>query len=272
FAVASVYVFDHSIFDGLRKFRGLKGALELAISAMINKGIEVRGVRWDHGWVDIGRPWDFLRANAFLIDRVFQTRFKGGEGDPTRLYLQDKVLASGGRIVAPSYIEKNVTIGENAVIKESYVSSNVTIGENAVIKKSYVSSNAVVGTNSLVRSHSFIGEGVTVGFSNEIKNSVLMDQANVGHLSFIGDSILGRESQIGAGTITANVRFDKRNVRMDVERGEMDTGLQKFGAVIGDHAQLGINVSINPGVKISARAQVLPGAVLKHDVLISSRT
>jgi len=93
-----------------------------------------------------------------------------------------------------------------------------------------------------------------------------MKGSKIPHLSYVGDSVIGEECNLGAGTITANVRFDKRTVRLKVKGKLFDTGREKLGVLMGDRAQTGIGVSLLPGVRIGSDSWIAPGAVISQDV------
>ena len=95
---------------------------------------------------------------------------------------------------------------------------------------------------------------------------MFFEDAKAPHLSYVGDSVLGEHVNLGAGTVTANLRFDRKTVKMNVKGRRVDTGRRKLGAIIGGHAQTGINVSLLPGVKIGSYAIVYPGCVVYRDV------
>jgi UDP-N-acetylglucosamine diphosphorylase/glucosamine-1-phosphate N-acetyltransferase len=236
-AAAGAYVFKPTVFDVLRK----TGHLERSIAKMIRTGARVYGSLWSGEWIDVGRPWDLLRANKFLLERIFESQ--------GREIVCKSRIPSTAKIVAPAYIGPNVEIMENAFIKEAYVDSNSRIGNNA-----------------LIRNYSYLGKGATAGYTSEIRNSIVMDETQIGHLAFIGDTILGQRCEVGAGTVTANLRFDRRSINVSIAGRKVDTALEKFGAVIGDEAQIGINVSMYPGRKIGSRAWVGPGVVVSKDI------
>jgi len=124
---------------------------------------------------------------------------------------------------------------------------------------------AEVGPNAYVRGATVVGPDVHVGHSVEVKNSVLMADASVGHLSYVGDSVLGRGVNFGAGTNVANLRHDDANVRMTVKGDRVDTGRRKLGAIVGDGAKTGINTSLNAGVRLGAAETTGPGEALTRD-------
>jgi len=98
-----------------------------------------------------------------------------------------------------------------------------------------------------------------------------MDRAKVPHLSYVGDSIVGAGCSLGAGTITANLRFDDQPIISMVKGRRVDTGRRKLGAIIGDNVRTGINVSLLPGVKIGSGAWIGPGVTVSRDVVAGAR-
>jgi bifunctional UDP-N-acetylglucosamine pyrophosphorylase/glucosamine-1-phosphate N-acetyltransferase len=93
-----------------------------------------------------------------------------------------------------------------------------------------------------------------------------MDETHVGHLSYVGDSIIGKRCNLGAGTITANIRFDGENVKVQVKNRVVDSGRRKLGAILGDDVKSGINVLFMPGVKVGGSSWVGPNVVVRRDV------
>ena len=124
-----------------------------------------------------------------------------------------------------------------------------------------------IGPNCYLRGATSIGDRCHVGQAVEIKNSILMDGTNVGHLSYVGDSILGRRVNLGAGTLTSNLRHDGRNHRTLVAGELVDTGRRKFGTVVGDGVHTGIHTSIYPGRKLATGATTRPGDIVRNDLL-----
>ena len=236
-AVSSVYLFKSSLFEPLRKIRHL----ESAMSSMMKAGDKAYGLIWEDEWIDIGRPWDFLRANQFLMKRRFA--------------------------INRSYTDPSATISDCAKLEEPYfIGPDARVMDNASVKGSYIDAGAKIGTNCLIRDFSYIGRRTVVGFSCEIKTSIVMDETAIGHLAYVGDSIIGRRCEFGAGAITANTRFDKGTVRMIIEGKEVDSGRIGLGAIVGDDAQIGVNASIYPGRKIGCRAWIKPGEVVVKNV------
>jgi UDP-N-acetylglucosamine diphosphorylase / glucose-1-phosphate thymidylyltransferase / UDP-N-acetylgalactosamine diphosphorylase / glucosamine-1-phosphate N-acetyltransferase / galactosamine-1-phosphate N-acetyltransferase len=242
---AGIYVLDNSIFSAIRKTQKSKrGEFELtdSLSLLMAGGRRLRTVPFGKGeWVGITYPWDLLEANRSALDTDEEIR--DGETE-VGVHLKGSVtLAEGSRVKSGSYIEGPVYIGEGSV----------------------------VGPNAYVRPGTSLGKKTKVGAGCEVKNSIVMDEAKIPHLCYVGDSILGNGATLGAGTITANLKFNDSNVESRVKRQMVDSGQRKLGAIIGDGAKTGINVSIFPGVKIGADAWIGPGAVLRSDVQSNAR-
>ena len=135
----------------------------------------------------------------------------------------------------------------------------------------FIGENAVVGPNAYLRPYTVVGDGAKVGAYCDVKNSTLMERARVPHLSYVGDSIVGAGSSLGAGTITANLRFDDASIVSMVKGTRVDTGRRKLGAILGDNVRTGINVSLLPGVKIGSGAWIGPGVTVRRDVVAGAR-
>lgn len=159
-------------------------------------------------------------------------------------------------------VEKNATIkGEVVVGKGTIVKSGAYIEGPAIIGK-----NCSIGPNCYLRSGTTIGDNSKVGNAVEIKNSIIGDNTHVSHLSYIGDSILGDNVNIGAGTITANLKHDNQNVKSEVKGELKDTGRRKLGVIMGDSSKTGINTSFYPGRKMGYKTFTMPNEVVKQDV------
>jgi len=126
-------------------------------------------------------------------------------------------------------------------------------------------SGADVGPNAYLRGATLLGQYVHVGNGVEVKNSVLMRGAAVPHLSYVGDSVLGENVNLGAGTQVANLRHDDADIRMTVKGERVSTGRRKFGVVAGPGAKTGVNTSLDPGVVLSAGATTDPGERVMRD-------
>lgn len=170
-------------------------------------------------------------------------------------------------------ISEEADIAESAQIKgDVVIKEGATIYENAVIKgPAYIGEDAVVGNNALIRDHTVIEDNATVGTNAEVKNSIFQPDSSL-HSGFIGDSIVGRNSKIGAETVTANRNFRQEGSRPSIESDligknySKDTGRSFLGAIIGDDADIGLNVSLMPGVQIGSNGKVGPGTVVHENV------
>ena len=144
-------------------------------------------------------------------------------------------------------------------------------GENVWIAKSakvaptaYINGPAIIGKDAEVRHCAFIrgnaivGEGAVVGNSTELKNVILFNKVQVPHYNYVGDSILGYKSHMGAGSITSNVKSDKKLVVVKTPEGNIETGMKKFGAMLGDEVEVGCGSVLNPGTVVEATAISIP--------------
>lgn len=216
-----------------------RGELELtdSIRMAIEEGHTVRISRLNESdWMDLGRPWDVLEANKRVLAK---TRGKV-EGE----------VEGGAEILG------DVIVSEGAVVKRG----------SRVEGPAFLGRGAIIGPSSRIRPYTSIGEGAVVGNFCEVKNSIVQRGTKIPHLSYLGDSIVGEDCNFGAGTIVANLRLDSGTIKMRIKDKVVDTGLRKFGAVIGDGVRTGINVSIMPGVKIGGGALIGPGCVIYNDI------
>lgn len=188
-------------------------------------------------WFPIGYPWDLLEANRALLSKM-----------PSKVE---------GKVEKNVTINDGVTIGKNTLIRAgSYIQGPAIIGENCVI-----------GPNAFIRPSTSIGNGCRIGMSVEIKNSIIGDRTDIPHLSYVGDSIIGDDANIAAGSIIANYRHDGGVVKSMVAGELVETGLQKLGAIIGDGVKLGIKTLIYPGRKIWPGKTTLPGEIVQKDIV-----
>ena len=187
-------------------------------------------------WIDVGRPWDLLDANLHALNEVEPRVY--GEVHPTAV------------------------VGE-----EVYVATGAVVGPHTVIEgKAFIGPGVRVGPHSYLRGGVVLLEGSKVGHASEIKASLLMEHARAPHLNYVGDSIIGEHVNLGAGTITANLRFDDKTIRVTLKGKRVDSGRRKLGAIMGGYSKTGINVSLMPGVKVGSHAVIYPGCVVYRDV------
>jgi len=206
---------------------------------------------------------DAMAKDTQRIKVVSYTGFWAAIKYPWHIFPQvQRFLDQSQRYVSPSaYISEKATIEGKVVIGD-----NVRILENAVIRgPAYIGANSVIGNNSLVRDYSHIGADCVVGYSTEIKGSYVGDRCWF-HMSYIGDSVIGDDCSLGAGTVLANLRFDERNISVRIGNESVDTGLDKLGAIIGNNSKTGVNVSVMPGIRIGPNSIVGPHVCLTEDV------
>jgi bifunctional UDP-N-acetylglucosamine pyrophosphorylase/glucosamine-1-phosphate N-acetyltransferase len=185
----------------------------------------------------VRHPWDLLRANERCVSLLSSNDVQG-EVHPSAVIEGVVHIGKGTRILPGVFIEGNVVIGENCKI----------------------------GPNCHIRGNTSIGDKCHIGQSVEIKNCLILSKTNVGHLSYVGDSVLGERVNFGAGTTTSNLRHDGKNHRSMVQGVLVDTGRRKFGAIVGDGVHTGINTSIYPGRKLWPGSTTRPGEIVQHDL------
>ncbi len=148
---------------------------------------------------------------------------------------------------------------------EAYIGEQVFIGKGTVVEDgAMIKGPAIIGANCEIRHNAYIrddvivGDNCVVGNSCELKHCVLFNEAKVPHFSYVGDSILGYWAHLGAGVKISNVKLMPGNVTVDIEGNPFDTGLRKFGALLGDHTDIGCNSVLNPGSIIGRGSVVYP--------------
>mgnify|MGYP004532546761 FL=1 len=164
-----------------------------------------------------------------------------------------------------------ISLGQN-LPEEEYdeVSPQVWVHKTAkVFDSAYLGAPCIIGARTEVRHCAFIrgsalvGEDCVVGNSCELKNVILFDHVQTPHYNYVGDSILGYYSHMGAGSITSNVKSDKKLVVVHNGEEQIETGLKKFGAMLGDHVEVGCNSVLNPGTVIGRNCNVYPTSCVR---------
>ncbi|QLC50419.1 NTP transferase domain-containing protein [Methanolobus zinderi] len=234
-ANAGIYLFRDTIFDFIdRTELSPRGELEItdSLQMLIEAGGNVGYQVLKSEWIDIGRPWDLLDANKVLLGKM-----KG------EIY---------GTVEPYATLKGDVTVGKGTIIRNgAYIIGPVTIGDHCDI-----------GPNCFIRPSTAIGDSVHIGNAVEVKNSIIMDGTKIGHLSYLGDSIIGFNCNFGAGTKVANLRHDGKNIKCPVKGEVVDSGRRKLGVIMGDDVHTGINTSINVGTVMEAGSYSLPGEVV----------
>jgi NDP-sugar pyrophosphorylase family protein len=210
---------------------------ECAIDGMVRHSHKIKVVQYDGFWAPIKYPWHIFDIVRYFLDA------SGGKIDPS-LSISDRATVTGKVI-----IEKNVRILENAVVRGPV----------------YIGPNTVIGNGALVREYSHIGANCVVGFSTEIKGTYTGNDCWF-HSSYIGDSIIGNRCSFGAGSVTANFRFDRATVQIKYGGQKVSTGRDHFGSIIGDDCKTGINSGILPGRKVGPNSIVGSHVCLTGDL------
>lgn len=154
-----------------------------------------------------------------------------------------------GELVGKPYISDSVFIGRGTIVEQgAMLKGPAWIGENCHIR-----------SGCYVRENVIVGHGVVMGNSCEFKNCIIFDEAQVPHFSYVGDSILGYKTHLGAGVILSNVKLDHAEISVLATDGLIATGLRKFGAIIGDRTEIGCNAVLNPGSVIGRDCIIYPG-------------
>ena len=155
----------------------------------------------------------------------------------------------------------------NTLPKEEYdqVGENVWIAKSAnVFPSAYIHGPAIIGKNvevrhcAFIRGNAIVGEGAVVGNSTELKNVILFNKVQVPHYNYVGDSVLGYKAHMGAGSITSNVKSDKKLVVVKTPEGGIETGRKKFGAMLGDEVEVGCGTVLNPGSVVGRHTNIYP--------------
>ena len=227
---AGIYLFNDNIFKSLKTIKkSIRGELELTDALVLN---EIHTIEYQGFWKDIGSPWDLLTANEVFIDRIENKSY--GE-------IEDNVQIKG-----------NIYLGKNSIIKSgTYIEGPVWIGENCVI-----------GPNAYLRKGTVLCGNNKVGAASEVKNSILFEGAKAPHHNYLGDSVIGRECNLGSGTKIANLRLDKKEISVIHKGKRVNTGRRKLGVIMGDNVATGINSSINSGTIVGNNTKIGPSALV----------
>jgi len=244
-ANAGIYMFSKEIFRKIYQTHlSARGELEITdtFKLLIEEKRQILAVQIPtEDWLDIGRPWNLLEANRWALSRI-TPKVHGKIEDNVHL-IGAVIVCEGARVRSGAYIEGPTFIGENSDI----------------------------GPNCYIRPYTHIGKQVHIGNACEVKNSILMDNTKIGHLSYVGDSVIGEDCNFGAGTLIANYRFDTKSVKMMIKEQVVDTERVKLGVFLGDNVKTGINAALMPGVKVGNNCWIGPNVILYRDLPADSR-
>lgn len=169
--------------------------------------------------------------------------------------IQEFIEALGERLPADRFEKRGEHIW---VAKSAEVFDSAYLGEYCIIDE-----EASVRHCAFVRGNAIVGKGAVVGNSTELKNVILFNKVQVPHYNYVGDSILGFQAHMGAGSITSNVKSDKSLVVVKSAYGNVETGRKKFGAMLGDQVEVGCNSVLNPGTVVGRRTNIYPTSMVR---------
>jgi NDP-sugar pyrophosphorylase family protein len=184
----------------------------------------------------------------------------------------DRVWDALPRLI--DYIKENLRPAiQGTVSPGAWVSDQVFLAPGAVVEPgamiigpAIIGSHSVIRHGAYIREYCLIGEHCVVGHASEIKHAIMLDGSHAAHFNYVGDSILGNKVNLGAGTKLSNVKNDRGQVQVSVAGNRYPTGLTKFGAIVGDGAQLGCNSVTSPGSLIGPGALIYANTVVRGAV------
>ena len=164
--------------------------------------------------------------------------------------ISDFIIALGNSLDTEEYEKRdgNVWVHKTAKVASSaFLNGPVIVGREAEVRHC-----------AFIRGNAIVGEGAVVGNSTELKNVILFNKVQVPHYNYVGDSVLGYKSHMGAGSITSNVKSDKKLVVVKSPEGNIETGMKKFGAMLGDEVEVGCGSVLNPGTVVGKNTNIYP--------------
>jgi len=238
-AVIGVYFFSPDIFRCIRETPlGTDDQMERAYQLLIDRG-EAAYIQYDGLFESYKYPWNLLTMNDLLLAKT----------------IRDQLISPTAHISDRAFIDGAV-----------HIDDNVRVFENAIIRgPAYIGAGSIIGNNTLVWGGCSFGPGCVIGFGSEIKHSVLGSSVWT-HRNYVGDSIVSDNCSFGAGTITANYRFDEQQVPVKVKGERINSGSDKLGVIMAEGCRTGSNSVLMPGVKVGPNSIVGPGVTLLDDL------
>ncbi len=195
-------------------------------------------------------PTDYLNLEHTAHPKLFENQnYVWNALKQVASYLQFRLKpAILGELMGKPFISNHVFVGRGTIIEQgAMLKGPAWIGENCQVR-----------SGCYVRENVIAGDGVVMGNSCEFKNCILFDEVQVPHFNYVGDSILGHHAHLGAGVILSNVKLDHGEIAVVTPDDNIPTGLRKFGAIVGDHTEIGCNAVINPGSVIGRDCMIYP--------------
>ncbi|MDH7476725.1 MAG: sugar phosphate nucleotidyltransferase [Microgenomates group bacterium] len=210
---------------------------EKALTRLIQKNTSIEFFLYKDYWFTLKYPWHTLSMMAFFLSSMKKS-----------LIHSTAKISSSAKISGPVYIGKNVKVGDfSKIVGPCYIDDEVTIGDFCLIRESQIGKKSLIGSFSEV-ARSYLGEEVSL------------------HQNYIGDSVLDNHVEFGAKAVTANFRFDKKEVKSLINNTKISSQRLKLGAIIGQKSKVGVNSSLFPGVKIGQQSLIAPGEIVKNDL------
>ncbi len=199
----------------------------------------------------------FTIKNLYQLEETIAAELFEGALYPWELLpkISGFILELGKRLPADKFtqVKENVWIANSAKVAPSAcLNGPLIVDEEAEIRHC-----------AFIRGNAIVGKGAVVGNSTELKNVILFNKVQVPHYNYVGDSILGFKAHMGAGSITSNVKSDKTLVVVKNGDTQIETGLKKFGAMLGDHVEVGCNSVLNPGTVIGRNSNIYPVSMVR---------
>jgi len=246
--ITGVYFLPKEFFKYLKKVPVHSYSLEEALLNYAKKE-DMRMVNIKKDTFSLKYPWDLFEIKKYIFDNFLKRNPEGPRP------FSEKSGAYGARISKDVIIKGRV-----------YIGAGTRIFEGAVIKgPCYIGNNCIIGNNAVLRDYSDIEDNNLIGAGAEVTRSIFQESCQV-HSGFFGDSIFGKNCLIGAGTITANVRVDRGEIKSIVKNKKVNTGLKSFGCVMGKNVRTGIHCSFMPGVFIGENSRIGPRTLVAENV------
>jgi len=227
-----------TLFDYLEKTKSTRDDVyERALTDMVKDKRKIKVVKYKGFWQAIKYPWDIFKVTKYFLDSI------------TRKFSLNTKISKSAMIYGNVIIEDGVKILENVVIRGPC----------------YIGKNSVIGNNVLIWNYSHIGDNCVIGYSTEMKHSYVGDNCWF-HISYVGDSIISNNCSFGAGTITANFRFDEKAIKVNIQGKRSNSHMDKLGVIIGSDCKTGINSCLMPGIRVGPNSIVGPGVTLLKDL------
>ena len=248
--IVGVYLLELGFFDAYKKVKKGMYDFEATLSLLMKeeKAEMVSLRKKEKDTPTLKYPWHLFAMEKYLFDRFLR-----------------------------SNITKTAQIASNAAIEgKVYIAENARVYENAVIKgPCYIGANCIIGNNAIVREYVNLEEGVLIGANAEVARTIFQPNVHT-HSGYIGDSILDFGCRLAAGTITANIRIDREEIKTIVRRKKIGTRLNKLGVIMGQNSKTGINVSLMPGVLIGSNTDIGANSLvmenIKDDMIVYSES